>query len=156
MAGKKEAKQRAGPSGRREKYRRETGEPSGVKDSQEDTGRKPAQETQKREAHKDLKDHGESEKPSMTKRRQVRKVATMVKRLKKNPEDGELQTPTEGEVVLTAGDGWDAQQQATVTAYAQSRGMQPREVLQALVNSMEKTLRKERKVTQLVRFPHPA
>jgi hypothetical protein len=31
-----------------------------------------------------------------------------------------------------------------VTAYAQSRGMQPREVLQALVNSMEKTLRKEK------------
>ncbi len=45
---------------------------------------------------------------------------------------------------MASGDGWDAQQQATVTAYAQSRGMQPREVLQALVNSMEKTLRKEK------------
>jgi hypothetical protein len=45
---------------------------------------------------------------------------------------------------LASRDGWDAQQQATVTAYAQSRGMQPREVLQALVNSMEKTLRKEK------------
>ncbi len=67
----------------------------------------------------------------------MRKVATMVKRLKKSPEDGELQTPPGGEVVIPAGDGWDAQQQATVTAYAQSRGMQPREVLQALVNSME-------------------
>ncbi len=85
MAGKKEAKQRAGLSGRKEKYRRETGEPSGVKDPQEDTGRKSAQETQKKEAHKDLKDQGESKKPSMTKRRQVRKVATMVKRLKKRP-----------------------------------------------------------------------
>ncbi len=31
-----------------------------------------------------------------------------------------------------------------MTAYAQSWGMQPREVLQALVNSMEKTLRKEK------------
>ncbi len=31
-----------------------------------------------------------------------------------------------------------------MAAYAQSRGMQPREVLQALVNSMEKTLRKEK------------
>jgi hypothetical protein len=31
-----------------------------------------------------------------------------------------------------------------VAAYAQSRGMQPREVLKALVNSMEKTLRKEK------------
>jgi hypothetical protein len=71
-------------------------------------------------------------------------VATMVKRLKKNPEDGESQPPIEGEADLTSGDGWDAQQQATVTAYAQSRGMQPREVLQALVNSMEKTLRKEK------------
>jgi hypothetical protein len=80
----------------------------------------------------------------MTKRRQARKVATMVKRLKKNPEDGESQPPTEGEADLASGDGWDAQQQATVTAYAQSRGMQPREVLQALVNSMEKTLRKEK------------
>jgi hypothetical protein len=50
----------------------------------------------------------------------------------------------EGEADLASGDGWDAQQQATVSAYAQSRGMQPREVLQALVNSMEKTLRKEK------------
>jgi len=153
MAGKKEAKQRAGPSGRKEKYRRETGEPLGVKDSLEDAGRKSAQETQKKEAHKDLKDQGEVKKPSMTKRRQVRKVATMVKRLKKNPEDGELQTPTEGEVVLAAGDGWDAQQQATVTAYAQSRGMQPREVLQALVNSMEKTLRKEKEGNPASQIP---
>jgi hypothetical protein len=80
----------------------------------------------------------------MTKRRQARKVATMVKRLKKNPEDGESQPPVEGEADLASGDGWDAQQQATVKAYAQSRGMQPREVLQALVNSMEKTLRKEK------------
>ncbi len=71
-------------------------------------------------------------------------MATMVKRLKKNPEDGESQPPIEGEAGLASGDGWDAQQQATVTAYAQSRGMQPREVLQALVNSMEKTLRKEK------------
>ncbi len=31
-----------------------------------------------------------------------------------------------------------------MAAYAQSRGMRPREVLQALVNSMEKTLRKEK------------
>ena len=122
MAGKKEAKQKAGQSGRKEKYRREADEPAGVKESLEDAGRKSAQETQKKEAHKDLKDQGEVKKSSVAKRRQVRKVATMVKRLKKSPEDGELQTPTEGEVVLTAGDGWDAQQQATVTAYAQSRG----------------------------------
>ncbi len=128
MAGKKEAKRKAGPSGQKEKYRKETGEPIGVKDTPEDAGRKPAQETQKKEAHKDLKDQGQFKKPSMTKRRQARKVATMVKRLKKNPEDGESQAPTEREVVLVAGDGWDAQQQATVTAYAQSRGMQPREV----------------------------
>jgi hypothetical protein len=153
MAGKKEAKQKAGPSGRREKYRKETGEPLGVKDIPEDAGQKPAQETQKREAHKDLKDQGEFKKPSMTKRRQVRKVATLVKRLKKNPEEGEPQTPTEGEVVVAAEDGWDAQQQATVTAYAQSRGMQPREVLQALVNSMEKTLRKEKEGNPASQIP---
>ncbi len=68
----------------------------------------------------------------------------MVKRLKKNPEDGEPQPPGEAGADLASGDGWDAQQQATVTAYAQSRGKQPQEVLQALVNSMEKTLRKEK------------
>ena len=77
MAGKKEAKQRAGPSGRKEKYRRETGEPSGVKDFPEDAGRKSAQETQKKEAHTDLKDQGEVKKSSVAKRRQVRKVVTM-------------------------------------------------------------------------------
>jgi Mg2+ and Co2+ transporter CorA len=144
MAGKKEATQKAGPSGQKEKNRKETEDPTGAKSISEDAGRRPAQDMQKREAHKDLKDLGEFKKPSMTKRRQARKVATMVKRLKKNPEDGELQPPIEGEAVLASGGGWDAQQQATVTAYAQSRGMQPREVLQALVNSMEKTLRKEK------------
>jgi hypothetical protein len=80
----------------------------------------------------------------MTKRRQARKVATMVKRLKKNPEDVERQPLAEARAGLTPEGGWDAQQQATVAAYAQSRGMQPQEVLQALVNSMEKTLRKEK------------
>ncbi len=80
----------------------------------------------------------------MTKRRQVRKVATMVKRLKKNPEDVEQQPLAEAGASLASKGGWDAQQQATVAAYAQSRGMQPREVLQALVISMEKTLRKEK------------
>jgi hypothetical protein len=153
MAGKKEAKRKAGPSGQKEKYRKETGEPTGAKDTPEDAGRKPAQETQKKEARKDLKDQGEFEKPSMTKRRQARKVATMVKRLKKNPEDGESQPLTEGEAVLAAADGWDAQQQATVSAYAQSRGMQPREVLQALVNSMEKTLRKEKEGSPASQIP---
>ena len=131
MAGKKEAKQKAGPSGQKEKNRKETEDPIGAKGISEDAGRRPAQDVQKRAAHKDLKGPGELQKPSMTKRRQARKVATMVKRLKKNPEDGESQPPIEGEADLASGDGWDAQQQATVTAYAQSRGMQPREVLQA-------------------------
>jgi hypothetical protein len=144
MAGMKEAKQKAGPSGQKEKNRKETEDPTGAKGISEDAGRRPAQDMQRREAHKDLKDRGELKKPSMTKRRQARKMATMVKRLKRNPEDGESQPPIEGEADLASGDGWDAQQQATVTAYAQSRGMQPREVLQALVNSMEKTLRKEK------------
>ncbi len=74
----------------------------------------------------------------------MRKVATMVKRLKKNPKDLEQQPMAEAEAGLASEGGWDAQQQATVAAYAHSRGMQPREVLQALVNSMEKTLRKEK------------
>ncbi len=80
----------------------------------------------------------------------------MVKRLKKNPEDGESQPPTEAGADLVSGDGWDAQQQATVTAYAQSRGMQPREVLQALVNSMEKTLRKEKGGNPASQIPSPS
>ena len=88
MAGKKEAKRKAGPSGQKEKYRKETEDPTWVKDIPEDAGRRPAQDTQKKEAHKDLKDQGEFKKPSMTKRRQARKVATMVKRLKKNQRMG--------------------------------------------------------------------
>jgi hypothetical protein len=144
MAGKKEAKQKAGPRGQTEKNREETGSFTGAKSTSEEVGQRTAQNTQRKEAHRDLKGQGESKKPSMTKRRQARKVATMVKQLKKNPEDGESQPPTEVGADLASGDGWDAQQQATVTAYTQSRGMQPREVLQALVNSMEKTLRKEK------------
>ena len=120
MAGKKEAKQKAGPSGQKEKNRKETESPTSAKSIAEDAGRRPAQDMQRREAHKDLRDRGELKKPSMTKRRQARKVATMVKRLKKNPEDGESQPLIEGEAELASGDGWDAQQQATVTAYAQS------------------------------------
>jgi hypothetical protein len=100
--------------------------------------------TQRKEAQKDPKVQGESKKPGMTKRRQARKVATMVKRLKKNPEDVEQQPLAEAGASLASEGGWDMQQQATGAAYAQSRGMQPREVLQALVNSMEKTLRKEK------------
>jgi hypothetical protein len=92
----------------------------------------------------------------MTKRRQAREVATMVKRLKKNPENGESQPPIEAEADLASGDGWNAQQQATVSAYAQSRGMQPREVLQALVNSMEKTLRKEKGGVPASQTPPPS
>ena len=88
MAGKKEAKQKAGPSSQKEKNRKETEDPTGAKGISEDAGQRPAQDMQRREAHKDLKDRGKLKKPSMTKRRQARKVATMVKRLKKNPEDG--------------------------------------------------------------------
>jgi hypothetical protein len=99
---------------------------------------------QRKEAQNDPKVQGESKKPGMTKRRQARKVTTMVKRLKKNPEDVEQQPLAEVGADLASEGGWDAQHQAMVTAYAQSRGMQPREVLQALVNSMEKTLRKEK------------
>jgi len=79
MAGKKEAKQRAGQSGRKEKYKGEAEESARAREPLEDAGRKSAQETQKKEAHKDLRDQGEAKKSSVTKRRQVRKVATMVK-----------------------------------------------------------------------------
>jgi hypothetical protein len=144
MAGKKEAKQKAGPSGQTEKNREETESSKRTKNTSKEGGQRTAQSKQRKEAHKDLKGQGEPKKPSMTKRRQARKVATMVKRLKKNPEDVEQRPLAEAGASLAPGDGWDAQQQATVAAYAQSRGMQPREVLQALVNSMEKTLRKEK------------
>jgi hypothetical protein len=152
MAGKKEAKQKAGPRGQTEKNREETESSTEMKNTSEEGGQRAAQSTQRKtpqrkEAHKDLKGQGESKKPSMTKRRQARKVATMVKGLKKNPEDVEQQPLAEAGASLAPGDGWDAQQQVTVAAYrlyAQSRGMQPRDVLQALVNSMEKTLRKEK------------
>jgi hypothetical protein len=95
MAGKKEAKQKADPRGQTEKHREETGSSTGTKNTSEEGGQRTAQNTQRKEAHKDLKGQGEPKKPSMTKRRQVRKVATMVKRLKKNPEDGEPQPPDE-------------------------------------------------------------
>ncbi len=149
MAGKKEAKQKAGPRGQTEKNREETEGSTGTKNTSEEGGQRTAQSMQRKtpqrkEAQKDLKGQGESKKPGLTKRRQARKVATMVKRLKKNPEDVEQQSLAEAGASLTPEGGWDAQQQATVAAYAQSRGMQPPEVLQALVSSMEKTLRKEK------------
>ncbi len=105
MAGKKEAKQKADPSGQKEKNREEPGSSTGTKNTPEEVGQRPAQNAQRKEAHKDLKGQGEPRKPSMTKRRQARKVATMVKRLKKNPEDGESQPPIEGEADLVFGDG---------------------------------------------------
>jgi hypothetical protein len=149
MAGKKDAKQKAGPRGQTEKNREETKSSAGTKNTPEGNGQRAAHSTQQRtlqgkELQRDPKDQGEPKKPSMTKRRQVRKVATMVKRLKKNPEDLEQQPMAEAEAGLASEGGWDAQQQATVAAYAHSRGMQPREVLQALVNSVEMTLRKEK------------
>jgi hypothetical protein len=65
----------------------------------------------------------------------------MVKRLRKNPGAA---AQGRGGGWADSGGGWDAQQQATVAAYAHSRGMQPQEVLQALFNSKEKSLRKEK------------
>ncbi len=156
MAGKKEAKQKAGPSGQKEKNRKETEDLTGAKGISEDAGQRPAQDMQKREAHKDLKDRGELKKPSMTKSRQARKVATMVKRLKKNPEDGESQPPIEGEADLASGDGWDAQQQATVTAYAQSRGCNLGRCCKLLSTRWRRPCAKRKKETRLVRLPHPA
>ncbi len=149
MAGKKEAKQKAGPRGQTEKNREEAESSAGTKNTSEGGRQRAAQSMQQRtpqrkETHRDPKDQGEPKKPNMTKRRQVRKVATMVKRLKKNPEGPEQQPMAEAGAGLASEGGWEAQQQATVAAYAQSRGMQPREVLQALVNSLEKTLRKEK------------
>jgi hypothetical protein len=84
MAGKKEAKQKAGPRGQTEKNREETESSTGTKNTSEEGGQRAAQSMQRRtpqrkEAQKDPKVQGESKKPGMTKRRQARKVATMVK-----------------------------------------------------------------------------
>ncbi len=114
MAGKKGAKQKAGPRDRTERaQKRNPGEPE-------------------KEPQWDSEEQGEPRKTSLTKRRQARRVAMMVKRLRKNPEESEQQHKAEAKAGQTSGGGWDAQQQATVAAYAHSRGMQPQEVLQAL------------------------
>jgi hypothetical protein len=76
-------------------------------------------------------------------------------RLKRNIEDPEQQHKAEAEVGQISGGGWDAQQQATVAAYARTRGMKPQEMLQPLVSSMEKTLRKERGESLTGQTPSP-
>ncbi len=87
MAGKKDAKQKAGPCDRAERAKkRESGEPE-------------------KELRRDPKEQGEPKKSSMTKRRQARKVATMVKRLKKNPEDMEQQPKAEADAGQASGGG---------------------------------------------------
>jgi hypothetical protein len=73
MAGKKEAKQKAGPSGQKEKNREETGSSTGTKSIPEEIGRRSAQDVQKREAQKDLKGQGEPKKLSMTKKEASKK-----------------------------------------------------------------------------------
>ncbi len=85
----------------------------------------------------------------------MRQVATMVKRLKRSTEDPGQQHKAEAESGRAAEGGWDARQQETVAAYARARGMEPREVLQALVNSMEKTLQKERSNNLTGQAPSP-
>ncbi len=59
MAGKKEAKQKAGPSSQTEKNRKETESSTGTKGTSEEVGQRTAQNVQKREAYKDLKGQGE-------------------------------------------------------------------------------------------------
>jgi hypothetical protein len=100
MAGKKEAKQKAGQRGQTENNREEAESSIGTKNTPEGGGQKAAHSMQRRtpqrkEAQKDPKVQGEPKKPGMTKRRQVRRVATMVKRFKKNPEDAEQQPMAE-------------------------------------------------------------
>jgi hypothetical protein len=114
MAGKKEAKQKAGPRGQAEKNREENESSTGTKNTSEEGGQRAAQSMQRRtpqrkEIQKDPKVQGESKKPGMTKRRQARKVATMVKRLKKNPEDVDQQPLAETGASLASKGGWDAQ-----------------------------------------------
>ncbi len=158
MAGKKDAKQKAGPRGQTEKNREEAESSAGTKNTSEEGGQRAAQSMQRRtpqrkEMQKDPKVQGEPKKPGMTKRRQVQKVATMVKRLKKNPEDVEQQFMAEAGARMASEGGWDAQQQATVAAYAQSRGMQPREYCKLLSTQWRKPCARKKEKTWLAR-PH--
>jgi hypothetical protein len=71
VAGKKDAKQKAGPRDQTERaQKRNPGEPE-------------------KELQRDPEEQGEPRKTSLTKRRQAGRVATMVKRLRKNPEESE-------------------------------------------------------------------
>jgi hypothetical protein len=138
MAGKKDAKQKAVPCDRKEKSKEKSfGEPEEELQRDPYDQERPKKRVSPRGGREEA---AASKEASLTKRRQVRKVATMVKRLKKSTEDSEPQHKAEAESGRAAEGGWDAQQQETVAAYARARGMEPREVLQALVNSMEKTL----------------
>ncbi len=153
MAEKKDAMQKADPCDRTEKSReKSSGEPE--KELQRDPGEqgRPKKRVKPRRGGEEAAANKEA---SLTKRRQVRKVAKMVKRLKKSTEDPEQQHKAEVEAGQIAGGGWDAQQQVTVAAYARARGMEPQEVLQALVSSMEKTLRKERSESLTGQVPSP-
>ncbi len=53
MAGKKEAKQKAGPSGQKEKNREETGSSTGTKNTSEEVGQRTAQNMQRKEEQKE-------------------------------------------------------------------------------------------------------
>jgi hypothetical protein len=153
MAGKRDAKQKAGPCDRTEKsIGRRSGEPEKeLQGDPCDQGR-PKKRISPRGGREEAEASNEA---SLTKRRQVRKVATMVKRLKRSTEDSEQQHRAEAEAGQAAEGEWNARQQETVAAYARVRGMEPREVLQALMNSMEKTLRKERSDNLTGQAPSP-
>jgi hypothetical protein len=136
MAGKKDAKQRAGPRDRIERAKkRNPGEPE--KEPQRDPG-----------------EQEEPKRSSLTKRRQARKVATMVKRLRKNPEDLEQQPKAEAEAEQVSEGGWDARQQATVAPMLTQEECNPRRCCKPLSTRWKKPCAKRRVKTRQVRLCH--
>jgi hypothetical protein len=153
MAGKKDAKLKASQWDRAEKTKEKSaGDPEKELKGDPSEQGKPKKRISPQRGKEEAEASGEA---SQTKRRQVRKVATMVKRLKRSREEPGQQCKAEAEQGQAADGGWDARQQETVEAYARARGMEPREVLQALVNSMEKTPRKERVEDLAEQAPSP-
>jgi hypothetical protein len=102
-----------------------------------------------------------ADRPRKAKRKEARKVATVIKRVRKdkgsfsNENRSELEISSEStanelsreRIPANEPKGtcspWNTQQQETVSAYARARGMEPEEVLLVLVTLMEKSLCKE-------------
>jgi hypothetical protein len=110
--------------GQRRTKRREKSSSDREKELKRDLGeqRRPKKRNSPQRGREEVEANGEV---SQTKRRQVRKVATMVKRLKRSTEEPMRQYKAEAEQGQAADGGWDARQQETIAAYAVHGGWNP-------------------------------